>query len=107
MNYVLLFLAGAFLCNCLPHLISGLQGRPFPTPFAKPSGLGPSSPLVNFLWGALNLLIGLFMLANQALVIGPNPDFAALAVGFLIIGVFSALHFAKARRLAKAARERG
>lgn len=39
------FFAGAFLCNALPHLAAGLQGRPFPTPFATPHGVGDSPPL--------------------------------------------------------------
>jgi hypothetical protein len=49
MNSVALFFAGAFLCNSIPHLTKGLQGEPFPSPFAKPPGKGNSSPLVNFL----------------------------------------------------------
>jgi len=30
------------------HFISGLRGEPFPTPFAKPHGVGDSSALLNF-----------------------------------------------------------
>ena len=51
MHYVAAFFAGAFLCNCIPHLDCGLRGAPFPTPFAKPRGIGDSSPLINVLWG--------------------------------------------------------
>ena len=46
MHYLALFFIGAFFSNCLPHLTSGSQGRPFPTPFATPHGVGDSSPLV-------------------------------------------------------------
>jgi len=42
MSYAVIFFAGAFLCNCIPHLCAGLQGMPFPTPFAKPRGIGKS-----------------------------------------------------------------
>lgn len=52
MKFVAFFLAGALLCNGIPHLSSGLTGSPFPTPFAKPRGVGASPPLVNFFWGA-------------------------------------------------------
>jgi hypothetical protein len=43
MSFFTLFIAGAFLCNAMPYLTSGLQGTPFPTPFAKPPGVGDSS----------------------------------------------------------------
>jgi len=98
MNGFALFFAGAFLCNCLPHLSCGLRGAPFPTPFAKPHGVGLSSPLVNFLWGAFNLLLGVYILASCPLVVGLNPDFAALAIGFLALGAPMSLHFGKMRR---------
>ncbi len=29
---------GAFLINAVPHLVSGVSGRPFQTPFANPPG---------------------------------------------------------------------
>jgi hypothetical protein len=51
MDYIASFFAGAFLCNCIPHLACGLRGETFPTPFANPRGKGPSAPMVNFLWG--------------------------------------------------------
>jgi hypothetical protein len=56
MDYVASFFAGAFLCNSIPHLASGLRGEIVPTPLAKSRGKGPSSPLVNFLWDAFNVL---------------------------------------------------
>ncbi|MCU1740606.1 MULTISPECIES: hypothetical protein [Pseudomonas] len=96
------FFAGVFLCNALPHLVSGLCGEVFPTPFAKPRGKGPSSPLVNFLWGAFNLLVGLVLLSRQPVIIGLNPEFIALTVGALAIGTYLCVHFGKVRASAKA-----
>ncbi len=58
MSYLLLFLAGLVLGNAVPHLAAGARGEPFPTPFATPRGRGPSSPLVNAVWGACNLAVG-------------------------------------------------
>ena len=49
MAYLWMFLAGALLCNSIPHLAAGLRGEPFPTPFGRPPGEGKSPPLVNFL----------------------------------------------------------
>ena len=47
MQAIIQFFAGAFLCNCIPHLAAGLQGRAFPTPFARLRGATRSSPLLN------------------------------------------------------------
>jgi hypothetical protein len=52
------FFGGAFVANSIPHLVSGIMGRPFQSPFAKPPGVGLSSSVVNALWGWLNLFIG-------------------------------------------------
>ncbi len=96
MAYVLIFFAGALLCNAIPHLAAGLRGEPFPTPFARPSGVGKSSPLVNFLWGSCNLFLGLWLALRWMSQPG-RAGWIALAVGFLVIGAFSAIHFGKVR----------
>jgi hypothetical protein len=98
MNYVALFFAGAFLCNSIPHLVAGLQGAPFPSPFAKPRGVGDSSPLVNFLWGFFNLLAGLVLLARNPVSLGLNAEFLTLLAGALAIGLQLSLHFGKVQR---------
>ncbi|WGS54088.1 hypothetical protein LFL96_23940 [Paraburkholderia sp. D15] len=98
MQQVWLFFAGALLCNCVPHLVAGLQGLPFPTPFAKPRGIGNSSPLVNVLWGFANLAVGLLIAARHASMADAGPDAAALLAGGLAIGIFMALHFGKVQR---------
>lgn len=55
------FFGGAFLVNAIPHLVSGVTGHPFQSPFASPPGQGLSSAQVNVLWGALNLAIGYWL----------------------------------------------
>jgi hypothetical protein len=95
MIWVAWFFAGAFLCNSLPHLAAGLQGRPFPSPFAKPRGVGNSSPLVNVLWGMFNVVVGLVLLSLQPVSIGLNAPFIIVIAGALAIGVYLALHFGK------------
>lgn len=97
MSYVVFFFSGAFFCNCIPHLVSGLQGTPFPSPFAKPPGRGNSSPVVNFLWGALNFVIGIVLLSRYPLAVGFNPGFLTLIAGALTIGIFCSRHFGKVR----------
>ena len=95
MNYVVIFFAGAFLCNCIPHLACGLQGEPFPTPFAKPRGVGDSSPFVNFLWGSFSFVVGLSLLSSHPVTAELNPDFIALIAGALAIGTYLILAFRK------------
>ena len=56
------FFGGAFLINAVPHLISGVLGRPFQSPFAKPPGEGLSSATVNVLWGFANLVIAYLLI---------------------------------------------
>jgi hypothetical protein len=60
--HVSYFFSGAFLANAVPHLVSGVSGRPFQTPFARPRGKGLSSSTVNVLWGAFNTVVGYLLL---------------------------------------------
>jgi hypothetical protein len=93
-NNLAIFIGGAFLANCLPHLMNGISGRPFQSPFASPPGKGLSSPTVNVLWGLFNLLLayllaidlGKFALQNslQAVLLG---------AGFLLISLLAARQF--------------
>jgi len=95
MAYIILFLAGALLCNAIPHLAAGLRGEAFPTPFARPRGVRLSSPLMNFYWGSANLLIGISALLSYSLrIYGVLPVIA----GWLALGTYIAWHFARARR---------
>ncbi len=56
------FFAGAFFANFVPHFVSGVLGRTFPTPFASPPFRGPSSPGVNVLYGLCNLAVAYALL---------------------------------------------
>ena len=60
--YLARFLAGVFLANAVPHFVSGMQGRPFPSPFASPPGRGESSSTVNVIWGTANAVVGYLLL---------------------------------------------
>ena len=60
-HYIACFFAGIFLTNAIPHFIHGISGDPFPTPFANPPGKGLSSPVLNTIWGAGNMIVGGFL----------------------------------------------
>ena len=92
------FLCGALLCNSIPHLSSGLRGMPFPTPFGRPRGVGDSPPVVNSLWGFLNMVAGLLLLSRHPVGLAPGADLAVLLAGALAMGIYLSLHFGKVRR---------
>lgn len=56
-HYILAFIAGGLFINFVPHFINGVSGRPFPSPFSDPPGVGLSSPVLNVVWATINLLI--------------------------------------------------
>jgi hypothetical protein len=93
--YLLEFLAGALLANCVPHVVQGMSGAPFQSPFAKPPGIGESSPVVNVVWGFANLAGGLLLLHFY----WPLNwyGWAAVGLGALIMAVQLASHFGKVR----------
>jgi hypothetical protein len=97
MDYLLLFLAGALLLNSLPHLVAGVMGAPFPSPFAKPHGVGDSPPLTNFLWGFANAAIGAGLLLHWWSEVDHKGGAAAVGAGALVIGLGLSIHFGKVR----------
>ncbi len=91
-----LFFGGALLTNAVPHLVSGVMGRPFQSPFAKPHGEGFSSSTVNVLWGFLNLAVAYVLVCRVGdLDLGATPDAVALGLGGLVIGLFTARWFVR------------
>ena len=94
--YVAYFFGGAFLGNFVPHFVNGISGRRFPTPFSKPPGKGLSSPLVNVLWGVLNLVCAYVLIlwvwnfsARQVTHVG------MVGMGILVIGIQLARAFGR------------
>jgi hypothetical protein len=95
-DYLSYFFGGAFLANTLPHLISGISGSPFQSPFSKPPGQGLSSSTVNVLWGFFNLAVayllicrvGTFSLLNTAQVL-------TLGAGILLMSLMLARSFGR------------
>jgi hypothetical protein len=92
------FFGGVFLANTIPHLVNGMSGNPFQSPFASPPGKGLSSATVNVLWGMFNLAVAYVLLARvgrfdlrrttHVLVVG----IAMLLVALRLARHFGALH---------------
>jgi hypothetical protein len=90
------FFGGAFLCNAIPHLASGLTGRPLQSPFAKPPGQGLSSSTINVLWGVFTLVVAYILTCRVGdFSLRSTVHAATLGLGFLFIGLFSARHFGR------------
>jgi hypothetical protein len=90
--------AGALLANAVPHFVAGISGSRFQSPFASPPGVGESSPLVNVLWGATNLVLGWLLLFGVGEVaIGITRDCLMVLLGVLATGVGLAIHFGSVR----------
>ena len=64
LDYLAYFAGGIFLVNTLPHLVAGVSGRPFQSPFAKPPGVGLSSSRLNVVWGLINLIVAYVLLCR-------------------------------------------
>jgi len=88
------FLGGVFLANAVPHLVSGMMGRPFQSPFARPPGKGLSSSTVNVLWGFFNAVVGYLLVVRAgSFELRSTSDIIALGVGALLISLQAARHF--------------
>jgi hypothetical protein len=90
------FFGGAFLANAVPHFVSGVMGRPFQSPFAKPPGEGLSSSTVNVLWGFFNLAV-FYVLIFRVGTFDPRAtaDIASFAAGVLVFGLVTARLFGR------------
>ena len=96
MVYLAHFIGAVFLVNFLPHFVSGVCGRSFQSPFAKPPGIGLSSPQSNVLWGGLNFIVALLLLYK----VGPfNPadttDLVVTLAGGWLTAFFLARYFGR------------
>ena len=87
---------GAFLANAVPHYVSGVTGRPFQSPFARPPGKGLSSSTVNVLWGFANLLIAYCLILRVGhFDLRAADHVASLGLGLLLMGVMAARTFGR------------
>ncbi len=88
------FFGGVFAANAVPHFVSGVMGRAFQSPFAKPPGRGLSSSTVNVVWGFSNAVVAYLLLAHVgAFHLRATSHILAFALGALLISLFTARHF--------------
>jgi hypothetical protein len=99
--YLAHFFAGAFLANSIPHLVQGMCGNKFQSPFASPPGVGESSAVVNVIWGWFNVIVsGALLRIFFPPLPPPAGSLIAAALGALVLAVWLAHHFGKVRTTA-------
>jgi hypothetical protein len=95
-HYLAYFFGGAFLANMIPHLVSGVTGRPFQSPFATPRGEGLSSSTLNVFWGFFNLVVGYLLICRVGdFDLHDTTDVIVAAFGALLMSLFAARHFGR------------
>jgi hypothetical protein len=101
-DYLSWFFAGAFLMNAVPHVVQGICGNRFQTPFASPPGVGESSAMVNVIWGLVNVAAGGALLHFSFPDDLPPPWGVCIAgfLGALVLALWLANHFSRVRNAA-------
>ncbi|MHB1302045.1 MAG: hypothetical protein ACYCZB_01025 [Acidiphilium sp.] len=95
-HYVAYVLGGAFLTNAVPHFASGVMGRSFQSPFAKPPGQGLSSSTVNVIWGFFNAAVAYGLICRVGnFDLRSTGDVIAAGLGVLLTGVMLARSFGR------------
>jgi hypothetical protein len=90
------FFGGFFLANTIPHLVNGVSGRPFQSPFASPPGEGLSSSTVNVLWGAFNLIVAYVLVVRIGRFdLRQTRHVVVLGLGALLMALMLAQAFGK------------
>lgn len=93
-HWIAYFFGGAFLANTIPHLVNGMSGLPFQSPFATPPGKGLSSSTVNVVWGMFNLAVGYLLVARVGrFELRRTWHVLVLGLGALLIALQLAQHF--------------
>jgi len=76
--------------------VSGVMGRPFQSPFAKPPGEGLSSSTINVLWGFFNLAVGYLLTCRVGnFDLRSMAHVAALGLGALLLALMTARMFGR------------
>lgn len=92
-NYFAGFWSGMFLANFVPHFVTGICGNKFPTPFAKPPGIGLSSATVNVLWALFNLVVGYLLFHAAHISIDNYLSLIIFFAGIALMSLYASKRF--------------
>ena len=95
-HFIAYFFGGAFLANAIPHLVNGISGSPFQSPFASPPGEGLSSSTVNVLWGSFNLVLAYLLVVRVGRFdLRQSKHIVVLSLGALLMALLAARAFGR------------
>ncbi|UOE51380.1 hypothetical protein MTO98_09845 [Mucilaginibacter sp. SMC90] len=94
-NYVAAFFSAVFVSNAIPHFVNGTSGDKFPTPFSKPPGRGLSSPVINVIWAAINIVIAYVLYRVSHMNWQSAPAISIALAGFILKALGAAFNFQK------------
>jgi hypothetical protein len=95
-HYIAYFFGGAFLANAVPHIVNGVSGNAFQSPFASPPGEGLSSSTINVLWGLLNLAVAYALICRVgSFNLRKTTHVLTLGAGILIMSLMLARTFGR------------
>jgi hypothetical protein len=95
-HYLAAGAAGFFLGNAVPHFVAGVTGQMFPSPFADPPGVGLSSPLVNTVWGLVNIFVGYVLLRVGKVEASNRGSMIAAFLGLAAVAILVSILFGSA-----------
>jgi hypothetical protein len=94
MRYIAPLFAGAFLCNSILHLIAG---NALSDTVCEAESYRQSSPFINFIWSAFDLVVGMGLISFHPVLVGLNSDCLAVSAGTLLLGTYLSHHFGNVR----------
>lgn len=93
MEFFIALCFGFFVTNALPHIIPGIHGKEFHSPFATPPIRGKSSAVVNVLWGFFNLVVAYLLFVLGDINLKNYIEGGGFLLGILITSLVLAITF--------------
>ena len=100
MDKLLLFFAGSFLANSIPHYVNGISGKDFVKPFLYRFVQWMPNSLFNVIWGMIWMILSIILFKiyfklnpNIKFSIGLNLHFIIFACGFIIVSIVLSIFF--------------
>lgn len=102
MDKLLLFFAGVFFTNGIPHFINGISGKPFVKPFLYRFFPFVPNPMFNVIWGMISFVLAAILWniyqrlhPHFILKVGMNLEFIIVAVALVSVSIGLSLFFMK------------
>ncbi len=98
LDFIIAVAFGFFVTNSLPHIIPGIHGKPFYSPFATPPVKGKSSAVVNVLWGYFNIVVAYILYVAADINLKNLTEGIGFLLGILVTSLILAITFGRNNR---------